>query len=99
VVACDRLHLLVGEDALSRDALFQLGMGSVVLNAAQKEELFVPRAVMARATRFRSVLRHDRRGMGIAVFAASRGMTSWRRGNSAKARLSRTGATAKSAFS
>jgi S-adenosylmethionine decarboxylase len=33
-----RIHLLVGEDGMSQDALFQLGMGPVSLNATQTEE-------------------------------------------------------------
>jgi S-adenosylmethionine decarboxylase len=33
-----RQHLLVGEDAMSHDALFQLGMDSAALKPAQKEE-------------------------------------------------------------
>lgn len=32
---------------MSQDALFQLGMGSVSLNAAQKEETFAARALKA----------------------------------------------------
>ncbi|MGW9332141.1 hypothetical protein [Bosea sp. NPDC055594] len=42
-----RLHLLVGEDGMSHDAPFQLRMGSVLLNASQKEETFAASALTA----------------------------------------------------
>jgi hypothetical protein len=74
-------------------------MGSVLLNAAQKEELFVPYAATAYATRFHFMFRYCRRSIDSTVLAALSGMANRRRGNSAQARLSRNGATAAPVFS
>jgi hypothetical protein len=84
---------------MSRDALFQLGMGSVVLNAAQKEELPVPCAVRAHVTRFHLMFRQARRDIGSCVPTVLNGVANRRRGNSAQARLPRGGAVAASVFS
>ena len=83
---------------MSRDALFQLGMGSVVLNAAQKEELPVPCAMRAHVTRFDLLFRQDR-DIGSWVPAVLNGTANRRRGNSAQARLRRGAAMATSVFS
>ncbi len=75
------------------DALFQLGMGSVLLNASQKEETFVARALKACVEAFCV-------SPGLRVeLAATAVMDPFRpgirrRGNSAKAPILRVGSAA-----
>jgi hypothetical protein len=94
VIACYRLHLLVGEDAMSRDALFQLGMGSVLLNAAQEEETFATRAALARARAFCAFRWAGRHGFAAFAVAYLLRAEKRSRGNRAKALISPAGSLA-----
>ncbi len=69
---------------MSHDALFQLGMGSVVLIASQTEEFLAPRAVSARAEAICADASHR---FGLAAFAVADLLRAERKrgGNSAKA--------------
>ena len=75
-----QLHLLVGEDAMMCDALFQLGMGPVVLEATQTEETKCMRPCKARNASLRIAV------AGMTPFARTMSRAYIRtRGNSAKA--------------
>lgn len=68
---------------MSHDALFQLGMGSVLLNASQTEETFVARTLNQRA----EAIARDSLSRRALLCAPANGFR-WRimrRGNSAKA--------------
>jgi len=53
LIGLSSFHLLVGEDAMSCDALFQLGMGPVELDATQTEDFSRLRPERARNASFR----------------------------------------------
>lgn len=71
-----------------RDALFQLGMGSVRLDATQTEETLSPRPLIGRD--IFACVPHLAAGTGAAATAARLGAAAQKqRGNSAKARIHR----------
>lgn len=71
---------------MSRDALFQLGMGSIESDATQTEEFFATRALRACMTVFVRVFRSDTY-FGLTGFAVANQLCAAKRtrGNSAKA--------------
>lgn len=71
---------------MSRDALFQLGMGSIEPDATQTEESYATRALRACVTAFVRVFRSDTR-FGLTGFAIADLLRAEKRarGNSAKA--------------
>lgn len=75
---------------MSHDTLFQLGMGSVQLNASQKEETFGARALNVRAEDICMGSPSHRFGHAAAVADLFRPEMK-RRGNSAKALALRAG--------
>lgn len=76
---------------MSHDALFQLGMGSVLLNASQKEETFAARTLKACAEAI--CIGSPSHRFGLAAFAVADLFRPEmkRRGNSAKALTLRAG--------
>lgn len=54
---------------MSHDALFRFGMGSVLLNASQKEEAFAPRALKACVEAVEAQFSSQR--IGLATFAVT----------------------------
>jgi len=74
---------------MSHDALFQLGMGPVELDATQMEEAFAPRVRAAAAKVFCDVRRNVRSETAARAVAALSCTAGKRRGNSARALIVR----------
>ncbi|WP_420963138.1 hypothetical protein [Brucella sp. IR073] len=78
---------------MSHDALFQLGMGSVELDATQTEDSFIPRAIEACVKVPYAVRRSERIGFTVIAYAIAELLRAEKRcrGNSAKTLISAAG--------
>lgn len=74
---------------MSHDTLFQLGMGSVLLNASQKEDTLVARTFRACAEAICMGTCNLRVAPAVCVVAVQFLAETKQRGNSAKARIPR----------